>query len=924
MNRYFTVSTLALATIAFSFPIQGQDRQWTNTTNVNNSWSINSNWDDNVPPDSTGNAFFLAEENYEVLLTSDAEALDLDVRNGDVSFLGGGFQLLLSDDLRASSGASVSIQNTSISFTGTANLGPIIFIDGNSSVEISGGSTIITPPNLNSSISNGQLALGGPDLSITIDGIQLGDAYQTTGFFGQLVNVTETGELNLHSGAELTTNTVRRYINSSGRRGIGNMNVSDDSVWYANGDSDLSELNILDNGRVHLNATFSGGPINISDNAALVSTSEVTSTVNLSGFGNAEAVEFDRVNVSQNATVFATTIDQVLAEGDGTVSASGNIRSVDVRDNGSVTSLGEISTITVTDNALVAADVVGSVFASKGGRINARTGNLSEKQIELTDVGTNLVLDELLVVDSLSISDGATSSVNRFALSDNNHTIDVSGNGSAFTVIAESQINLGGSEDYVGTMSISDGAIVSLQGELNVGGDFISDSGSANVFFSQATISVSGGITLWNRGSLVLNGGSLSTATVIDLGGTFDFQQGVLTMTDSERAFYSIGAGEVFDSSRQLHNAGRTIVQQTANLDLSESGVFSAGRLTNLGSITVSTDYTFGSSTRFDGYQGDGLLTVDNATLTINDANVAELGRITTLRNDATIAANKGFLVGNGFVLEGQGTVNGKVTAGTGSLILSSGGSLTLGDGSRFDGFSSQGELRTGTNTVALLDANQALLGSLTEVGGFGTMGQLVADNGLVINAGNNLIGYGQVDSINSIEAAVINDGFVSGNSANEHLTFTGYVKGVGTFENVTFDGTFNPGHSPAELHVGNLSFSENNLLIMELAGLQRGDEFDALVSDGLLTLDGELRIELIEGFDPMLGNSFDLLDWNSVSGEFEFVSLPTLDAGLAWDTSKLYSTGVLSVTAVPEPGVFPLMVFIGCCVSSRRRRTRR
>ena len=47
----------------------------------------------------------------------------------------------------------------------------------------------------------------------------------------------------------------------------------------------------------------------------------------------------------------------------------------------------------------------------------------------------------------------------------------------------------------------------------------------------------------------------------------------------------------------------------------------------------------------------------------------------------------------------------------------------------------------------------------------------------------------------------------------------------------------------------------------------------------------------------PHGSQSFDILDWGgSLSGVFESIQLPTLGGTLVWDTSQLYTTGVLSV----------------------------
>ena len=61
----------------------------------------------------------------------------------------------------------------------------------------------------------------------------------------------------------------------------------------------------------------------------------------------------------------------------------------------------------------------------------------------------------------------------------------------------------------------------------------------------------------------------------------------------------------------------------------------------------------------------------------------------------------------------------------------------------------------------------------------------------------------------------------------------------------------------------------------------------------------GTLAVSLINGFKPAIGNTFDLLDWGLLNGTFLSITLPTL-SGAQWDTSQLYTTGVLSVVAGP------------------------
>ena len=70
-----------------------------------------------------------------------------------------------------------------------------------------------------------------------------------------------------------------------------------------------------------------------------------------------------------------------------------------------------------------------------------------------------------------------------------------------------------------------------------------------------------------------------------------------------------------------------------------------------------------------------------------------------------------------------------------------------------------------------------------------------------------------------------------------------------------------------------------------------------ALTASGQLALDGSVVVSL-NGFMPSAGQMFDVLDWGpgSLVGVFSSLHLPGLAGGLVWDTSQLYTTGVLSV----------------------------
>jgi len=328
----------------------------------------------------------------------------------------------------------------------------------------------------------------------------------------------------------------------------------------------------------------------------------------------------------------------------------------------------------------------------------------------------------------------------------------------------------------------------------------------------------------------------------------------------------------------------------------------------------------------YAGFTTEGTIDVMANTLTLHAAGFAGLGVQTTI-GGGTLVAPDGVALGAGDNLVGQGTVAAKVAAAPGSTVAAT-GNLALGDANSPSGFFSDGELHVGPHTVTILDQNQAVLGSLTTLGEDAVPGVLQCDGGLLVEFGKNVTGYGTIDTPNDPSTPLVNNGYLGGNSPAEPLTLDGFVKGVGSFGDVVINGTLSPGLSPAEVAVDRLALGDAATLVMELGGRTAGSEYDVLRIANSLTLDGTLRVELIDGFLPELGDAFGLLHCDAAVGQFSAVDLPELPGDLAWDSSALYDTGQIGV--VPEPSTVMLLCAAACCFAmsrkkllSRKRRTR-
>ena len=122
------------------------------------------------------------------------------------------------------------------------------------------------------------------------------------------------------------------------------------------------------------------------------------------------------------------------------------------------------------------------------------------------------------------------------------------------------------------------------------------------------------------------------------------------------------------------------------------------------------------------------------------------------------------------------------------------------------------------------------------------------------------------------------------------------FLSGDGTVQgDLQNSGVIQPGSSAGTLLVlGDITLSATSVLNIEL---DDGSQ-DLLDTNGNLSLAGELSVTLINGFSPSAGQTFDVLNFASVSGQFDSLDLPTLATGLIWDVSTLEVNGELSVLA--------------------------
>jgi hypothetical protein len=279
------------------------------------------------------------------------------------------------------------------------------------------------------------------------------------------------------------------------------------------------------------------------------------------------------------------------------------------------------------------------------------------------------------------------------------------------------------------------------------------------------------------------------------------------------------------------------------------------------------------------------------------------LGSALDVNEDMTVNVTLG--ITNQGLVTGDGQIGGTfANAATGELRAQAGRSLQLTGANNTNAGQIKllgGELEFTQNltnsTGAFISGNGSLIvaGGLTNQGTMNFAGTANIDGAVTNAPGGKIISGGGGATI--FYDDVTNNGEIR-TSTNGFTVFFGSVSGSGTFTGtgtVNFEGDLSPGSSPATVNfAGDVVLGPEATLQIELGGTTAGTQYDQIIVAGKLTLDGTLEINLINGFIPSAGQTFDILNWGSLAGAFSALDLPTLP-GLTWNTAQLTS-GILSV----------------------------
>ncbi len=308
--------------------------------------------------------------------------------------------------------------------------------------------------------------------------------------------------------------------------------------------------------------------------------------------------------------------------------------------------------------------------------------------------------------------------------------------------------------------------------------------------------------------------------------------------------------------------------------------------------------------------RGTGVLTGDGSIAggvlnqgTVRAQNVTIAGGLT----------NEGLITGNGRLsADTISNTTGRISVTSGQA-LELGGFLVNGPLGKIDVIQGAFELRGGLINEGQLLARGA---TLRTADGLGNFGRLDIGPGITDVFGRVSNASGATVVVSGGGTAIFADDFANGGvvraSTGSSIVYFGDVTGAGSFLGAGmhfFEGSTSPGSSPGTLTLENAVLGSSHELRMELRGAAEG-QYDHVHALGHLELGGALMVSLLDGFAPLAGHEFDLLDWGTLgTGRFSSIVLPGLGTNLAWVTSDLYFDGTISVAAIPEPETWALLL---------------
>ena len=434
----------------------------------------------------------------------------------------------------------------------------------------------------------------------------------------------------------------------------------------------------------------------------------------------------------------------------------------------------------------------------------------------------------------------------------------------AALTVGAGQLGVVGTVDSFGALAVEGGASGAF------GRVFVQAAGALNVSGAGSTVSVVEGV--FSSGNWQMSSGATLDAESFD---NFNVQ--------------SLGGAAQATANSMINHAGAV-----SSITGAGSRLVINGNLTNDGTVralaggaleTVSVD-------NFAGIEVDGGQylsgSVDNHGSVVVRGAAGEWNATDVVTNAATVRVEAGAQADlatldnlDSATIDGASARIGELdNRAAASLELASGASATVVDLAL-----NRGLLTIDTNSVLASARYQQLAGATVLAGG-----ELGASEVFGVDiAGGELSGHGTIDGNLAL-------------GAGASLTPGDVADATGRFD-----------------ILGDLGL--DGLFAVDIGGTDAAD-FDQLVASGNAMLGGTLAVSLAGSFMPVIGDYFDIVLAGAVGGDFDALALPTLSAGLRFETLVGADFYRLAITAVPLPApLLPVLAAVTLLACRSRRR---
>ncbi|HSI65353.1 MAG TPA: autotransporter-associated beta strand repeat-containing protein, partial [Candidatus Saccharimonadia bacterium] len=623
---------------------------------------------------------------------------------------------------------------------------------------------------------------------------------------------------------------------------------------------------------------------------------------------------------ASTASTLAGNADIAAGVTDTTLAASSTLSSVRFNQAQATTITQDATTwVLTTGGILVTPNVGANVSAIRGGGIRAAVGS------------TDLVIFQNNTAAPLTISSRILNTTNAGG------TATTTGltKAGAGTLILEYNTNYTAG-DYTGDTRIQGGALqlvrttaTSLAYAVYYSTNFILGSGSNS---GKLILGGAGGNAVTQYGGLRTQGSGTGNAVVGGTAGLSTFMHYVSAVNDFRNGF--IGGSGTNEDNLNLQTSLGTLQLGTANTYKGKTSL-----LQNTIEVTKLADRGQASSLGTGDFNATTHI-IDMATVTTSSQNFNALATLRYI-GDTNSVTNRVINVTNSDIatdvvsvvaaLENNGTGTVKFTS-----AFTAGGSNTVQRTLRLGG------TNAGDNEIVSFANVNATITSKIEKVGTGTWiltGSSTYTGGTSVQAGTLLVAN-EYDSATGSGNVDVARGAVFGGSGivitdtDKSVTLTGATLQVGKEL---------PGKPAASagmlgIQTGDLRLQQGSTITFDLfSGAGSGGETsgvsDILVIFGGMTMDADTTIAVSNPTGMTgwaVGDYWQLFDWSglnmpltSVATQFD---LPTLTADLQWNTSELFTSGILMIEAavVPEPSRAMLVMLGGVCLLLRRRRSTR